>query len=162
VSTVVKRAFDSAFGSPDHSSPFRAATAHYVPATDIETDDDASSHAHTHTLAPVALSKRSRLLDDAQAQAQAQAQAPGVRSLRPDTPFRAAGARRTLGATCVLSVFRQFFDFFDFFFHGISGLLGCALRFGFASVGQTFLRMSCHASCGESSPAVTWTLLAPS
>ncbi len=95
----MKRAFDSAFGSPDHSSPFRATTAHYVPATDIETDDDMASTSHTHTLAPVALAKRSRLLADDAAQAQAQPQAPGARSLRADTPFRAAGARRTLGAT---------------------------------------------------------------
>ncbi len=104
--SVVKRAFDSAFGSPEHSSPFRVPGtpgAHYVPhvATDIETDDDAATSAATTTtmtLPPVAVAKRSRFLLPAEPLAAAAAATPPRISVpRPDSPFRAAGARRTMG-----------------------------------------------------------------
>jgi hypothetical protein len=145
MSAIVKRPFDNAFGAPGeaHSSPFRFGAAstpsHYVTATDIVTDDVDTSTASTATTnttnnvlshnnsllltpPPMAVAKRSRFHAPAEEGDEGEnASAPTTPvapTLRGNTPFRASGSRRSIGAFSVVPKknFQNFLRFFFFFF----------------------------------------------
>jgi hypothetical protein len=187
MSAIVKRPFDNAFGAPGeaHSSPFRFGAAstpsHYVTATDIVTDDVDTSTASTATTnttnnvlshnnsllltpPPMAVAKRSRFHAPAEEGDEGEnASAPTTPvapTLRGNTPFRASGSRRSIGAFSVVPkknfqnfLFFFFFFFFNFFFSVDSPV--------FHWRAQKAWRTSCLANFVESWPLVTRMRSAP-